>query len=75
MESQGIFQIHPKEFYRGRHFRNRFLLEVSRQSRKRAMEARAKAELLTTQLVEWCCREYGLTVEPPEITFNAERQR
>ena len=36
---------------------------------------RAKAERLAPQLVEWCCREYGLTVEPTEIKFNAEGQR
>ena len=49
-----------------------FLLEVPRQSKKRAMEACAKAEQLAPQLVEWCRREYGLTVEPAEIKFNAE---
>ncbi len=49
-----------------------FLLEVSRQSKKRAMEACAKAEQLAPQLVEWCCNEYGLTVEPTEIKFNVE---
>ena len=48
------------------------LLEVSRQSKKRAMEACAKAEQLAPQLVEWCCNEYGLIVEPTEIKFNAE---
>ena len=48
------------------------LLEVPRQSKKRAMEACAKAEQLAPQLVEWCRREYGLTVEPAEIKFNAE---
>ena len=26
-------------------------------------------------LVEWCCREYGLTVEPTEIKFNVEEQK
>ena len=52
-----------------------FLLEVSRQSKKRAMEACAKAELLAPQLVEWCCKEYGLTVEPTEIKFNVEGQK
>ena len=51
------------------------LLEVSRQSKKRAMEACAKAERLAPQLVEWCCREYGLTVEPTEIKFNVEEQK
>ena len=49
-----------------------FLLEVPRQSKKRAMEACAKAELLAPQLVEWCCKEYGLTVEPTEIKFSVE---
>lgn len=48
------------------------LLEVPRQSKKRAMEACAKAEQLAPQLVEWCCKEYGLTVEPIEIKFNVE---
>ena len=48
------------------------LLEVPRQSKKRAMEACAKAEQLAPQLVEWCCKEYGLTVEPTEIKFNVE---
>lgn len=48
------------------------LLEVPRQSRKRAMEACAKAELLAPQMVEWCCKEYGLIVEPTEIKFNVE---
>ena len=48
------------------------LLEVSRQSKKRAMEACAKAEQLAPQLVEWCCKEYGLTVEPTKIKFNVE---
>ena len=48
------------------------LLEVSRQSKKRAMEACAKAEQFAPQLVEWCCKEYGLTVEPTEIKFNVE---
>ena len=52
-----------------------FLLEVSRQSKKRAMEACAKAEQLAPQLVEWCCKEYGLTVEPTEIKFSVEGQR
>lgn len=52
-----------------------FLLEVSRQSKERAAEACAKAERLAPQLVEWCCREYGLTVEPTEIKFNAEGQK
>lgn len=51
------------------------LLEVPRQSKKRAMEACAKAERLAPQLVEWCCREYGLTVEPTEIKFNVEEQK
>ena len=51
------------------------LLEVPRQSKKRAMEACAKAEQLAPQLVEWCCREYGLTVEPTEIKFNVEEQK
>ena len=51
------------------------LLEVPRQSKKRAMEACTLAEQLAPQLVEWCCREYGLTVEPIEIKFNAEGQR
>ena len=51
------------------------LLEVSRQSKERAMEACAKAELLAPQLVEWCCREYGLTVEPTEIKFSVEGQK
>lgn len=51
------------------------LLEVPRQSKKRAMEACAKAELLAPQLVEWCCREYGLTVEPTEIKFSVEGQK
>ena len=49
-----------------------FLLEVPRQSKKRAMEACAKAEQLAPQLVEWCCNEYGLTVEPTKIKFNVE---
>lgn len=48
------------------------LLEVPRQSKKRAMEACAKAEQLAPQLVEWCCKEYGLTVEPTEIKFSVE---
>ena len=48
------------------------LLEVPRQSKKRAMEACAKAEQLAPQLAEWCCKEYGLTVEPTEIKFNVE---
>ena len=48
------------------------LLEVPRQSKKRAMEVCAKAEQLAPQLVEWCRREYGLTVESAEIKFNAE---
>lgn len=48
------------------------LLEVPRQSKKRAMEACAKAGQLAPQLVEWCCKEYGLTVEPAEIKFNVE---
>ena len=52
-----------------------FLLEVPRQSKKRAIEACAKAERLAPQLVEWCSREYGLTVEPIEIKFGAEGQR
>lgn len=39
------------------------------------MEACAKAELLAPQLVEWCCKEYGLTVEPTEIKFNVEGQK
>ena len=51
------------------------LLEVPRQSKKRAAEACAKAELLAPQLVEWCCREYGLTVEPTEIKFSVEGQK
>ena len=46
------------------------LLEVPRQSKKRAIEACANAEQLAPQLVEWCCNEYGLTVEPTEIKFN-----
>ena len=48
------------------------LLEVPRQSKKRAMEACAKAEQLAPQLVDWCCKEYGLTVEPTEIKFSVE---
>lgn len=48
------------------------LLEVPRQSKKRAIEACAKAEQLAPQLVEWCCKEYGLIVEPTEIKFNVE---
>ena len=48
------------------------LLEAPSQSKKRAAEACAKAEQLAPQLVEWCCKEYGLTVEPTEIKFNVE---
>ena len=48
------------------------LLEVSRQSKNRAAEACTLAEQLAPQLVEWCCNEYGLTVEPTEIKFNVE---
>ena len=51
------------------------LLEVPRQSKERAAEACAKAERLAPQLVEWCCREYGLTVEPTEIKFSVEGQK
>ena len=46
------------------------LLEVSRQSKKRAMEACTLAEQIAPQMVEWCCKEYGLIVEPTEIKFN-----
>lgn len=46
-----------------------FLLEVSRQSEKQQANACALAELEAERLIKWCCEQYGLEVDMPEVFF------
>ena len=48
------------------------LTRVPRQSKKRAAEAIEIATERAPAMVEWCCKEYGLIVEPTEIKFKME---